>query len=92
MKECEVIENCKSYEHGKCWCCNDYSLYWPEDKRILCKRQIRQREERKLTKKIKKENDASKIGKRSKKKGYEGEREVVELLNKYGIEAERVPL
>ena len=92
MKECEVIENCKSYEHGKCWCCNDYSLYWPEDKRILCKRQIRQREERKLDKKMKKESDASKIGKRSKKKGYEGEREVVELLNKYGIEAERVPL
>lgn len=92
METCEVIENCKSYEHDKCWCCNDYSLYWPEDKRILCKRQIRQREERKLTKKIKKENDASKIGKRSKKKGYEGEREVVELLNKYGIEAERVPL
>lgn len=45
-----------------------------------------------MAKKIKKENNASKIGKRSKKKGYEGEREVVELLNKYGIEAERVPL
>lgn len=92
MKECEVIENCKSYERDKCWCCNDYSLYWPEDKRILCKRQVRQREERKLAKKMKKESDASKIGKRSKKKGYQGEREVVELLNKFGIDAERVPL
>ena len=42
------------YEHDKCWCCNDYSLYWPEDKRILCKRQVRQREERKLAKRIRK--------------------------------------
>lgn len=92
MNECEVRENCKSFDQGKCWHCFDYSLYWPEDKRILCKRQIRQREERKLAKKLKKETDASRIGKRSKQKGYEGEREVVELLNKYGIEAERVPL
>lgn len=91
-KQCEVRENCKSYEHGKCWYCNDYSLYWPEDKRILCKRQIRQREERKIAKTLKKETDASKIGKRSKKKGYEGEKEVVELLNRYGIGAERMPL
>lgn len=92
MKECEVKENCKSFEQGKCWICEDYSLYWPEDKRILCKRQIRQREERKLAKKMKKESEASKRGKRAKRKGYTGEKEVVELLKQYGIEAERVPL
>ncbi|MDO6353547.1 hypothetical protein Q3V94_00420 [Caloramator sp. CAR-1] len=92
MKECEVKENCISFTQGKCWICEDYSLYWPEDKRIFCKRQIRQREERKLAKKMKKESEASKRGKRAKRKGYTGEREVVELLNKYGIQAERIPL
>jgi hypothetical protein len=89
---CEVKENCKSYAKGDCWYCEDYSLYWPEDRRILCKRQIRERKERKIKKTMKKQTIASKIGKRSKKKGYQGEREVVELLYKYGIGAERVPL
>ncbi|MGI5997864.1 MAG: hypothetical protein ACOX89_04275, partial [Lutispora sp.] len=45
-----------------------------------------------MAKRIRKESDASKIGKRSKRKGYDGEREVVELLNKFGVDAERVPL
>lgn len=48
MDECAVRENCKSYlERDACWHCEDNSLYWPEDKRILCDRQIRQRKERK---------------------------------------------
>ena len=34
----------------------------------------------------------TKRGKRSKRKGYQGEAEVVKVLNGYGIEAERVPL
>lgn len=45
-----------------------------------------------MAKKLKKQTEASKRGKRSKKKGYEGEAEVVKLLQKYGIDAERVPL
>jgi Holliday junction resolvase len=45
-----------------------------------------------LAKKLKKQTEASKRGKRSKRKGYDGEAEVVKLLQKYGIEAERVPL
>lgn len=92
MNECEVRENCKTYMQGKCWICENYSLYWPEDKRILCKRQIQEREERKLQKKMQKESEASKRGKRAKRKGWEGENEVVKLLQKNGIEAERVPL
>lgn len=92
MEECEVRENCKTYMQGRCWACNDYSLYWPEDPRILCKRQIREREERKVKKKMQKESEASKRGKKAKKKGTAGEREVVDLLAKYGIQAERVPL
>ena len=39
-----------------------------------------------------KQSQASKIGRRSKRKGYAGENEVVKLLQRYGIEAERVPL
>ncbi len=92
MSNCEVRENCKSYDRGDCWHCNDYSLYWPEDKRILCERQIRQRKERKLAKKAKRYSPETVRAKRSKKKGYDGEAEVVKLLNKYGIDAERVPL
>lgn len=92
MKECEVRENCHSYLRDGCWHCEDYSLYWPEDKSILCNRQVRERKERKLAKKKKKQSKASKLGKRSKRKGYDGEKEVVDLLQKYGIEAERVPL
>lgn len=90
--DCEVRENCNTYSQDKCWICEDYSLYSPIDKRILCKRQIRQREEKKLQKKQLKESSASKRGKRAKKKGYEGEREIVLLLEKYNIEAKRVPL
>lgn len=90
--ECEVRENCKSYLRGDCWACEDYSLYWPEDIRILCKRQIRERKERKLKKKMQKQSEVSKRGKRSKRKGYDGEAEVVKLLQKNGIDAERVPL
>jgi hypothetical protein len=92
MKECEVRENCKSYIQGKCWICDNYSLYWPDDPHILCKRQIAEREERKAKRKMQKQSDASRRGRRSKAKGREGENEVVRLLAKYGIEAERVPL
>ena len=90
--ECEVRENCKSYLRDDCWHCEDYSLYWPEDKKILCKRQVRQRKEKKLAKQLKKESVETKRAKKSKKKGYNGEKEVADLLQKYGIEAERVPL
>ncbi|RKL63074.1 hypothetical protein DXT63_08535 [Thermoanaerobacteraceae bacterium SP2] len=41
---------------------------------------------------MQKESEASKRGKRSKVKGRTGENEVVKLLAKYGIKAERVPL
>lgn len=92
MKECEVRENCKTYDQGKCWICEDYLLYNPINKHILCKRQIREREERKLAKKQKKASEVSKRGKRAKRKGYTGENEVVKLLEKYNIKAERIPL
>lgn len=90
--ECEVRENCKSFMRGDCWYCENYALYWPEDKRILCQRQVRERKERRVKRSMKKQTTASMIGRRSKKKGYEGEREVVNLLQRYGIKAERVPL
>ena len=72
--------------------CENYSLYIPEDKKILSPAQIQKREERKAEKARLKASEASKRGKKSKRKGYTGEREIVQLLNKYGIEAERVPL
>lgn len=94
MDECKVIENCENYqfERDKCWICEDYSLYIPEDKKILSPAQIQKKEERKAEKARLKASEASKRGKKSKRKGYTGEYEIVKLLNKYGIEAERVPL
>lgn len=94
MKECEVLENCQNYLNGrdKCWLCDNYKLYIPEDKRILSPAQIQKKEERKAEKARKKNSEASKRGKRAKRKGYAGENEIVKLLQKYGIEAERVPL
>ena len=92
MHECEVRGNCKSYDRGDCWYCEDYSLYWPEDKRILCKRQIRERKERRVARKRQKQSATTRKARRSKRKGYEGEKEVEALLQKYGIKAERVPL
>ncbi len=89
---CEVQGNCRSHSRGDCWHCEDYALYWPIDPKILCGRQVRQRKERRVAKRLKRESIQSKRGRRSKRKGYAGEKEVVELLTKHGIEAERVPL
>ena len=94
MDECVVIENCQNYQYEKdqCWMCENYSLYIPEDKKILSPAQIQKKEERKAERARLKASKASKRGKKSKRKGYTGEREIVQLLNKYGIKAERVPL
>jgi hypothetical protein len=96
LNECEVRENCLSFAQNpkddKCWICNDYSLYYPLDKKILCKRQIRQREERKVHKKEQKNSEASKRGKSAKRKGYMGEHEIVKLLKQNNIKSDRVPL
>ena len=50
------------------------------------------KKQRKQEKKAFKQTDASKRGKRAKAKGREGETEIVQLLAKYGIESERMPL
>jgi hypothetical protein len=94
MEECEVKNNCKTYLEGRnqCWICENYSLYNPVNPKILSKRQIQEKEERKAKKKELKNSEASRRGKRAKRKGWEGETEVVKLLEKYGIKAERVPL
>lgn len=92
MRECEVVKNCRSSLRGDCWHCKDYNLYWPIDPKILCLRQIRERKERKIARMAEKYSTATKRARRSKKKGYDGEAEVVRLLKHYGIEAERVPL
>ena len=92
VQDCEVAENCRSFGKGDCWHCKDYSLYWPDNPKILCLRQIRERKERRVARMVKKYSKATKRARRSKKKGYEGEAEVVKVLNRYGIEAERVPL
>ena len=90
MDECEVRENCKNY--GKCEICEYYGLYWPENPSILCERQAKEREERKAEKKRQKATEAAKRGRQAKRKGREGEKQVEKELNKYGLEAYRVPL
>ena len=90
MSDCEVRANCDS--RHECWYCVDYARYKPIDPKVLCQRQVRERRARRMQKKARKQTEASKLGRRSKRKGYEGEREIVTLLRRYGIEAERVPL
>ncbi|WP_427340629.1 hypothetical protein [Caloranaerobacter sp. DY30410] len=94
MEKCEVKENCLCYiaGMGKCWFCENYSEYRPRDKSILSPAQIERKERRKQEKKEKRSSEASKRGKRAKRKGYAGENEIVKLLKKYNIPAERVPL
>lgn len=92
MEECDYRENCRSYQKGSCWYCNDWRLYNPIDLKIKTPRQKRIKEERQIRKDILKRSEASKRGKRSKKKGYAGEAEVTKLLNSRGIDAKRVPL
>jgi len=50
------------------------------------------KKQRKQEKKAKKYSDPVKRGRRARAKGREGENEVVQLLAKYGIESERMPL
>ncbi len=92
--ECEVRENCLQYtrKREQCWACEDYSLYLPEDKRVLSPRQVKDMQARKAEKIRMKQTDASKRGKKSKRKGYSGENELVKLLQKWGHKVERVPL
>ena len=45
-----------------------------------------------MQRKEKRASEATRLARKSKKKGRDGEREVVELLGKYGLEAERIPL
>ena len=91
---CPVERNCKNYiyRRDKCWACVDFGDYLPEDRRILSPRQVEQKRERKERKKEMKYSEASKRGKKSKRKGYSGENEVERTLQKYGIDAKRVPL
>ena len=92
--DCKVRENCRNYTcvRDQCWCCEGYKLYIPENPKILSPAQIQKKEEKKAEKARLKQSEASKRGKRSKKKGYIGENEVVKLLQQYHIPAERVPL
>ena len=91
---CKVRENCQQhvYKREQCWACEDYQLYQPVDRRIKSPRQERVKDERRRKKIDKKYSEASKRGKKSKRKGYSGENEVERTLQKYGIDAKRVPL
>lgn len=90
--DCSVKENCSSLEKEMCWYCKDYSLYDAINPKIKSPAQIAKKLEKQIAKKDKKESTASQRGKRAKKKGYEGENEIVHLLEKYNIQAKRIPL
>lgn len=92
--DCKVRENCQNYtcERDQCWACEGYKLYIPENPKILSPAQVQKKEERKAEKVRRKQTDAHKRGRAAKKKGYNGEYEIVKLLQQYHIQAERVPL
>jgi len=92
--DCKVKDNCLNHLElrDQCWICEEYKMYRPKNIRILSPAQIERREKRKQDKKEKRASEASKRGKAAKRKGYTGENEIVKLLSKYDIPAERVPL
>lgn len=90
MYDCEVEQNCNGFTQESCWYCENYSMYTPKDPKILCKRQVETRLQRKEEKKLHKETKEYKQGKKALKTGENGEREIVKILNKYNIKAERV--
>lgn len=92
--DCKVRENCQNYTcvRDQCWHCEGYKLYIPEDPKILSPAQVQKKEERKAEKARLKQSEASKRGKAAKRKGYQGEHEIVKLLQQYHIPADRVPL
>lgn len=76
----------------QCWCCDDYGLYQPKDYSILSPRQEEKRIEKALQKKVKKQSSASKRGKSNRRNGRAAERELVKWFEKYGLEANLVPM
>lgn len=94
MGNCQVKTNCLNEIElrEQCWICDNYNQYKPKDKKILSPAQIEKKEKKKAEKKEKKTSEASKRGRAAKRKGYTGEHEIVKLLAKYHIPAERVPL
>lgn len=76
----------------QCWCCDDYGLYQPKDYSILSPRQEENRIEKALQKKVKKQSSASKRGKSNRRNGRVAERELVKWFEKYGLEANLVPM
>lgn len=84
----ETRNNCKSAPHA-CWHCEGGSQYLAINPNIQSCWHKKRAEERKAERKAKKHTATAQKARRSKKKGSDGEREVVALLGKYGIGAER---
>jgi len=87
---CPVLWNCKK-AYKACWVCSDFSEYRPVDSKFKSPRQLADRVRKREERKTKKNSACSKIGKRSKRKGYLGEKEMVDLYIHNGLEASRQP-
>ena len=90
MNSCEVRSNCK--KNWDCDFCDNYSAYFPIDKKIKSPRQIAAKEKRKAEKKAKKHTDASKRGKANKRNGRIAEKSIEKLLQSWGLDVKRVPM
>lgn len=80
--------NCHNAPHS-CWHCENGSQYHAINPNIQSCWHKRRAEERKAAKLAAKQTATSRKARQSKRKGNEGEREVVKLLGKYDIKAER---
>lgn len=80
--------NCRNAPHS-CWHCENGSQYHAINPNIQSCWHKARAEERKAAKLVAKQTATSRKARQSKRKGNEGEREVVKLLEKYGIKAER---
>jgi len=90
MTNCEVQNNClNKYD---CDFCENYQLYKPINKKIKCKRQIEEKENKKRLKKEKRNTDLSRRGRANRRKGKLAEKDAKQFFESLGLKTEKVPL
>jgi len=89
-ENCIVKFNCR--HRWDCSFCDNYSDYQAYDRRLLSPAQLERRNQRAEDRKNLKQTEKSKQGKRNKYNSYKSEKSIVKKYQKWGFEAERVPL
>jgi hypothetical protein len=82
--ECVVAKNCRQVYD--CTWCENYSQYFPENKKILSPAQKERKKQRKLENRLWKKSELSKRGKQARNSGRYAEKGISDLLKSWGFE------